>query len=59
MGNIPSVLEVVGEVKLDARVIRVLDEVKGYPQTRLWFQYLPSETLPLVTNCSTRFCSES
>ena len=49
MGNIPSVVEVMGEVKLDPRVIRVLDEVKGYPQTRLWFQYLPSETLPLVT----------
>ena len=48
MGNIPSVVEVMGEVKLDPRVIRVLDEVKGYPQTRLWFQYLPSETLPLV-----------
>ena len=48
MGNIPSVINVVGEVKLDPRVIRVLDEVKGYPQTRLWFQYLPSETLPLV-----------
>ena len=48
MGNIPSVIDVVGEVKLDPRVIRVLDEVKGYPQTRLWFQYLPSETLPLV-----------
>ena len=49
MGNIPSLINVAGEVKLDPRVIRVLDEVKTYPQTRLWFQYLPSETLPLVT----------
>ena len=49
MGNIPSLISVKGEVKLDSRVISILDEVKTYPQTRLWFQYLPSETLPLVT----------
>ena len=48
MGNVPSMREVDGVVKLDPKVLAMLDEIGNYPQTRLWFQYMPADTLPLV-----------
>ena len=48
MGNVPSMRKVDGVVKLDQKVLDLLDEVGNYPQTRLWFQYMPADTLPLI-----------
>ena len=49
MGNVPH-LQVVrgGEVKLDARLVALLEQLKGNPAAWLWFQYLPTETMPMV-----------
>jgi ABC-type glycerol-3-phosphate transport system substrate-binding protein len=48
MGNVPSMMKVDGEIQLDQKVIDILAEIENYPQTRLWFQYMPADTLPLI-----------
>lgn len=48
MGNVPHLKTVKGTVKLDPKLLALLEELKTNKAAWLWFQYIPTETMPLV-----------
>jgi multiple sugar transport system substrate-binding protein len=48
MGSVPPFKVTEGELDSDVRITDLLQQVADYPGSRLWFQYLPTELMPLV-----------